>query len=75
MTEVKATIPSLAVGETYTTTYEVRVKSDLTSETQISNKAIATCNDTNIESSELVTKVVSSNIRVTIKNIVEEGMK
>ena len=73
MTEVKATIPSLAVGETYTTTYEVRVKSDLTSETQISNKAIATCNDTNIESSELVTKVVSSNIRVTIKNIVEEG--
>ena len=73
MTEVKATIPSLAAGETYTTTYEVRAKSDITSEKQISNKTIATYEGTDIESSELITKIVPSNIRVTIKKLVEEG--
>ena len=73
MTEVKVTIPTLASGETYTTTYEVRVKSDLTSEKQISNKSVATCDGTDIESSELTTKIVPSNIRVTIKKLVEEG--
>lgn len=72
MTEVKTTIPSLAAGATYTTTYEVRSKSDLTSEKQISNKAVAICDETNIESSELTTKIVPSSIRVTIKKLVEE---
>lgn len=75
MIEVKTTIPSLSVGEIYTTTYEVRVKSDITEEKQISNKAIAICNDTNIESPELITKIIPSNIRVTIKKIVEQGNK
>ena len=71
--EIKKLIPSLAAGETYTTTYEVRSKSDLTSDKQISNKTIAICEDTNIESSELTTKIVPSNIRVTIKKLVEDG--
>ena len=68
--EIIKLIPSLAAGETYTTTYEVRSKSDLTSDKQISNKTIAICEDTNIESSELTTKIVPSNIRVTIKKLV-----
>ncbi len=71
-TEVKETIQSLAAGATYTTTYEVRVKSDLTSEKQISNKAVAIYDGTSIESAELTNKIVPAPIRVTIKNIVDE---
>ena len=70
--EVKETIQSLAAGATYTTTYEVRVKSDLTSEKQISNKAVAIYDGTSIESAELTNKIVPAPIRVTIKNIVDE---
>ena len=71
--EVKETIQTLGAGETYTKTYEVRVKSDITSDKEIKNKTIATCDDTKVESSELTNKVQASNIRVTIKEIAEEG--
>ena len=40
--EIKETIQTLGAGETYTKTYEVRTKSDITSEKQISNKAVVT---------------------------------
>ena len=73
--EIKETIQTLGAGETYTKTYEVRTKSDITSEKQISNKAVVTCNDTTVESSELTTKVQPSNIRVTIKEVSEDGVK
>ena len=73
--EIKETIQTLGAGETYTKTYEVRAKSDITSEKQISNKTVVTCNDTTVESSELTTKVQPSNIRVTIKEVSEDGVK
>lgn len=73
--EIKETIQTLGAGETYTKTYEVRTKSDITSEKQISNKAVVTCNDITVESSELTTKVQPSNIRVTIKEVSEDGVK
>ena len=73
--EVKETIQTLGAGETYTKTYEVRAKSDITSEKQISNKTVVTCNDTTVESSELTTKVQPSNIRVTIKEVSEDGVQ
>ena len=71
--EIKETIQTLGAGETYTKTYEVRTKSDLTSDKEITNKAIATCGDTKIESTELTNKVQASNIRVTIKEVAEDG--
>ena len=71
ISEIKETISSLEAGKTYTKTYEVRVKSDITSEKQITNKTIATCNGTNTESTELTNKVVQSNVRVTIKKVNE----
>lgn len=72
MLEVKEQITSLSAGETFTKTYEVRTKSDITSEKQISNKTIAIYNDMSSESEELTNKIEPSNIRVTIKKLVEE---
>ena len=72
--EIKETIPELGAGKTYTKTYEVRTKSDITSEKQITNKTIATCEETNIESSELTNKIQPSNIRVTLKPLEEDGV-
>ena len=71
--DIKETIQTLGAGETYTKTYEVRTKSDLASDKEIINKAIATCEDTKIESTELTNKVQASNIRVTIKEVAEDG--
>ena len=73
ISEIKEIIESLEAGKSYTKTYEVRAKSDITAEKQISNKAIATCEGTSIESTELATKIEPSNIRVTIKKLVEES--
>lgn len=73
VTEIKDTIQSLEAGKSYTKTYEVRAKSDITTEKQITNKTIAKCEGTEVESSELTTKIESSNIRVTIKKLVEES--
>lgn len=73
ITEVKEIIEKLEPGETYTKTYEVRVKSDIKEEKQITNKTIATCGETIIESSELTNKVQPANIRVTIKKLVDES--
>lgn len=72
--EVSVTIPTLAAGETYSETYEVRVKSDITAENQITNKAVATCEDKTVESTELTNKITPSNIRVTIKKLVEDNI-
>ena len=71
MKEIKESIQTLGAGESYTRTYEVRVKSDLTSDKEITNKTVATCEDTNVESLELKNKVQASNIRVTIKEVAE----
>lgn len=71
--EITETIKTLEAGKTYTKTYEVRVKSDLTSDKEIKNKTVAICGDTSKESSELINKVQASNIRVTIKEIAEQG--
>lgn len=71
--EIKETIQTLEAGETYTKTYEVRAKSDLTSDKEIINKTTATCEDSKVESSELKNKVQASNIRVTIKEVAEDG--
>ena len=73
ISEIKEIIESLEAGKSYTKTYEVRAKSDITAEKQISNKAIATCEGASIESTELITKIEPSNIRVTIKKLVEES--
>ena len=73
--EINETIPTLGAGETYSKTYEVRTKSDITSEKQISNKTISTCDGENIESAVLTNKVQPSNIRVTIKEMAEENVK
>ena len=71
--EVKETIPVLEAGKTFTKTFEVRTKNDITAEKQISNKAIATCEGTKIESTELKNTIMPSNIRVTLKKLVEES--
>ena len=70
--EVKVNIPTLNAGETYTQTYEVRIKSDITSEKEISNKSTAVYESNNIESKELTNKVQPSNIRVTVKSLLEK---
>ena len=75
ITEIKETIPTIGAGETYSKSYEVRAKSDITSEKQITNKSVAKCEETNVESAELTTKVQPSNIRVTIKEMAENGMQ
>ena len=71
--EIKETIQTLEAGKTYNKTYEVRAKSDITSEKQITNKAISICETSKTESSELTNKVQVSNVRVTLKEIAEEG--
>lgn len=73
--EVTENIATFEAGQTYTKTYEVRAKSDITSDKEITNKAIATCDGTNIESTEITNKIQPSNIRVTIKEVTEEEVK
>ena len=73
--EISENISTLGAGQTYTKTYEVRTKNDITSEKQISNKTIATCEGENIESSTLTNKIQPSNIRVTLKEMAENGVK
>lgn len=73
--EMKETIQTLEAGQTYTKSYEVRAKSDITSEKQISNKSIAVCEEKTVESAELTTKVQPSSIRVTLKELSEGSMK
>lgn len=74
VSEIKITIASLGAGKEYKATYEVRTKSDINAEKQISNKAIAECEGTNIESSEFINKVQPSNIRVTVKPLEESDV-
>lgn len=74
VTEKVETISSLAVGETYTINYEVRVKQDIITGTQISNKAITTCEETTIESTELTNKLEEAKIRVTVKRMTNPNL-
>lgn len=75
MKEVTTNIPVLPAGATYTKAYEVRVKSDLTEEKEISNKAVAVYEEQTIEGAELTNKIEPSNIRVTIKKLVQDDMQ
>ncbi len=73
--EYTETIGTLAGGQEYSFEYEVRVKTDTVEGTQISNKAIATCSDQTIESSELTNIVEIAKIRVTIKKTLDDEIK
>lgn len=69
MTEVTETISALAGGQTHVTEYEVRVKMDAASGTQLLNKATTICGDFVLYSNELKNAVEEANVRVTIKRI------
>ena len=71
ITEFSTTIESLASNETYTVTYEVRVKSDINDNDEISNKATVSCADTTIESNEIKNTLEQANVRVTVKRAVD----
>lgn len=73
--EINQSIAMLAAGETYTYEYEVRVKSDITTGTEILNKAIVTCGETTVESTEIKNTLSESNIRVTIKSTMDDGVE
>ena len=73
VTEFNKTIPTLAVGETYTTQYEVRVKNDAkATQQEISNELTVTCGELS-ESEVIVHKLQDANIRVTIKRANDEA--
>lgn len=75
ITEMSETIESLAGGQEYTFEYEVRVKMDITNGAQISNKAIVTYGEYQIESTELKNILSESKIRVTIKRVVDSSVE
>lgn len=62
------TISSLAVGETKTIEYEVRVNSDTTAGTILTNYTTAECGDVSAEN-EITSIVETANIRVSIKRV------
>lgn len=59
-------------GQTYTLQYEVRVNTEITEGTEISNKAILKYNETEQESNEIKNKLAKSDIRTTIKRAEEK---
>ena len=70
ITQKEINIPSLKVNETYIMQYEVRVKQGTTAD--ITSNAIATCEETSVETNTITNKVEPSNIRVTIKRMVDQ---
>ena len=70
--EIKENIQTLGSGKTYTKSYEVRIKSDIAVDKEITNKSTAVCTETSVESEEISNKIQSSDVRVTIKKLVEE---
>ena len=70
--EVSNTIQRFESGQEYSFTYEVRVNMDVTSEMEVSNKSTITYQEFNIDSNEFKTIFASSNIRATVKSIVDE---
>lgn len=72
--EFSEVIPSLAPNETYSIEYEVRVKSNIENNKEISNKAIASCNNLVFESETLKNTVQTSKIRITIKRRTDESI-
>lgn len=64
------TISALEVGQTYSETYEVRVKEV---KDNIANKANVICEDTVIDSDTIENKIEEASIRVTIKNTVNDS--
>ena len=69
--EIAENISTLAAGETYTKQYEVRVKNDISENTEITNITTAICEDTTIESEQITNKLEKSNVRVTIKRVLD----
>ena len=59
-------IDAINAGETKTFEYEVKVKKGIVNNTEISNKAIVNYNNTNLETNQLKTKLVSSDINLMI---------
>ena len=75
MEELSTTITALQAGETYTAQYEVRVNTDITSDTEISNIVTAIYNGTETQSPELTHKLEESNIRVIMKKAIDKSIK
>lgn len=69
-TEVTNTV-SLAAGQEYTMSYEVRVKSDITAGQEIANKATVSCDNQGVESNELKAKSATGKLRVSVKRTVD----
>lgn len=67
ITEVNRTVETLEVGQEYTFQYEVRVKTDTTDGSTITNKTTTTYGEYSFESEELSNTVKTANLRVTIK--------
>lgn len=70
--EVNQTIEKIGIGEEYSFSYEVRVNMNITDGDEVTNKAIATYQDSYIQSNEIKNTLSSSKIRATIKSIVDE---
>ena len=69
--EVSSTIASFEPGQEYSFVYEARVNMDVTNDTVISNKGTAIYQDYVIESNEFKTKLSASELRVTVKSVVD----
>lgn len=67
-------VEKIAVGETVTKEYEVRVNKDITDGAVTSNKCIAKFDDVTTESGELKSTLKSGDIRVTVKKITDRDI-
>lgn len=65
---------SIESGKSYTIQYEVRVNTDITAGTEISNKAIVSYNGETMESVEIRNVVAEANVRVTVKRLTDEDV-
>ena len=74
ITEMKKENISIEPGKSYSFDYEVRVKSNIENNKEITNKSIATCGETTVESENISNKLQNANIRVTIKRTIDLDM-
>lgn len=72
-TEMTATI-NLEAGAVHTLQYEVRVKTDITTGDEISNKVIIKYNNSEMESNEIKNSLEEANVRVTLKRADDEDI-
>ena len=73
-TEMTATL-NLEAGAEHTLKYEVRVKTDITTGDEISNKVIITYNNSEIESNEIKNSLEEGNLRVSLKRLNDESIE